>query len=130
MKIHHLGYAVRDLEASIPGFEKLGFEKMGFPVHDAQRQVNIQMLKNDPWMIELVAPFSETSPILRILEKNNNTPYHFCYVVDNMEKTIEELRAVRYILIEPPQPAMAFNGQLVAFLYHRDIGLIELLAVN
>ncbi|PJB58579.1 MAG: lactoylglutathione lyase [Bacteroidetes bacterium CG_4_9_14_3_um_filter_41_19] len=130
MKVHHVGYAVSDMEKSVLEFEALGYTKSGILIHDVSRKVSIQMLKNGPWEIELIAPLSAESPINNILNKNNNTPYHFCYCTASIEKTIHVLRSKKYVLIEPASPAMAFNGHLAAFLYHPNIGLIELLECN
>ncbi len=127
MKIHHVGYAVRDIEKSIFEFESIGFEKVGELCDDIHRNVKIQLMKNDNLLIELVSPLNENSPVLNIIEKNNNTPYHFCFCTSSISKKIMELRASNYMLIEPAKPAIAFKGRFVAFLYHKHIGLIELL---
>ena len=128
MEVHHIGYAVRDIQKSTIEFKKNGFKNVGELCIDNQRNVLIQLMKNKEWLIELVAPILNTnSPILNILEKNNNTPYHLCYCTASITKKIKELRDNSYTLIESPKPAIAFNGRLVAFLYHNDIGIIELL---
>ena len=59
MKIHHIGYAVRDIEKSIFEFESIGFEKVGESLDDIQRNVKIQLMKNDTSLIELVSPLNE-----------------------------------------------------------------------
>ncbi|MBC8320433.1 MAG: VOC family protein [Bacteroidetes bacterium] len=127
MKIHHIGYAVRDIEKSLVEFELIGFKKVGELYNDTERNVIIQLMKNDTWLIELVAPCNENSPIFSIIEKNNNTPYHFCFCTDSISQQIDKLRSNNYVIIEPAKPAMAFDGRLVAFLYHKYIGIIELL---
>ncbi len=127
MKLHHIGYAIKDIEKSIPAFELLGFEKINEVIYDKERNVKIQLLKNESRLVELIAPLSEESPVSLIIEKNGNTPYHLCYNTDAIFETIQNLRKNEYVLIEPPEPALAFNGKLAAFLFHKEVGIIELL---
>jgi methylmalonyl-CoA/ethylmalonyl-CoA epimerase len=47
-------------------------------------------------------------------------------MVENMEESILALKKQRYILVSKPTEAVAFSGKQVSFLYHKDVGLIEL----
>ncbi len=127
MKIHHIGYVVRDITKSITEFKRLGFVLSGKLFNDTERKVRIQLMRNENYTIELVSPLSEQSPVFNILTKNNETPYHICFCTDCMNEEIRKLRKQNYLVIEKPNAAIAFNGKKVAFLYHKYIGLIELL---
>jgi len=127
MNIHHIGYAVSDIEKSICEFEKIGFKKAGELYIDNNRNVFIQLMKSNQLLIELISPSNENSPVKSIIKRNGNTPYHLCLCTENISLTIKELRKNKYTLIESPNPAIAFNDRLVSFLYHKDIGIIELL---
>jgi len=54
-------------------------------------------------------------------------PYHICYLVDNIEQTIDRLKKEKFMVIQQPLQAIALENRKVAFLVHNDIGMIELL---
>jgi len=65
-------------------------------------------------------------PVNSIITKSGNTPYHICYSVDNIDEAIKKLKTEGYILMESPSGAVAIDFCKVAFLYNRDVGIIEL----
>ena len=77
-------------------------------------------------LVELLAPVDETSPVNKTLEKLGVTPYHTCYVVDNIEDAIASLRKMRYVMVSKPAEAVAIKGSRVVFLFNKNVGLIEL----
>ena len=127
LKIHHLGYAVEDLEASTREFSKLGYARIGDTTHDRERKVAIQFMKSGPYLIELIAPLGESSPVNSVLTKVGNSPYHICYEVDNIDAEISRLSGEAYLLVENANEALAIDKRKVAFLYHADMGLVELI---
>jgi methylmalonyl-CoA/ethylmalonyl-CoA epimerase len=129
MKVHHLGYAVKNLSQSLEYFSLLDFIVVSGPVCDEKRDVEIAFIKNGDYLIELISPLNDKSPITNYLDKIGNTPYHLCYETDNIDKTIAELRQQRYLIVERPSEAIAINKQRVAFLYHPSYGLLELIEV-
>lgn len=125
LKIHHVGYAVNNIEKASKAFLDLGFT-LGNVFVDEIRMVEICFLQNDGYTIELVAPHSVGSPIDRILEKNGPTPYHICFETDNIYASIDNLSVQGFRLIVKPAPAPAINYSNVAFLFSNSAGLIEL----
>ena len=85
-----------------------------------------KMLTYDSPTLELLAPVNENSPVNNILEKNGVSPYHTCYVVKDIQEAISELRKQKYVMISKPAEAVAFKGSKVAFLFNKNVGLIEL----
>lgn len=126
MRIDHIGYAVKDLNGSVVVFEELGFKRLGKAVLDPNRNVEIQLLENQGYVIELIAPAAEKSPIDNILKKIGCTPYHLCYKSENLESEIERLKKIGFVLIEKQDLAVALDMRRVCFLYHIQIGLLEL----
>jgi len=56
------------------------------------------------------------------------SPYHICYTVADIELTVKELRRQqKFVLVAKPVPACALENKRVAFLYKKEVGLIELL---
>jgi methylmalonyl-CoA/ethylmalonyl-CoA epimerase len=129
MPVHHIGYAVRDIKESLKVFLDLGYAIETDIVHDNVRQVDIMFLINNNIRIELISPLSEESPVSNILDKNGPLPYHICYQTENIKTAILSLRKKGFMVIEKPQKSPAINNQLVCFLYHKNVGLIELVEI-
>ncbi len=130
MKIHHIGYAVRDIQKGIGLFEVLGFEKSGDTLKDLNRKVSLQLMKNNDLIVELVAPTGKESPLYSFIERGGSAPYHFCFETDDIEKEIVRLRKQKYTLIESIKPAKLFGLSKVAFLFNPHIGLIEIIEIR
>lgn len=125
-KFHHIGVAVKDIDKTAAMYEDGGYE-MSDIIFDPVQNVDICWLTKDGMpTVELLAPVDETSPVCKILEKNGVTPYHTCYVVDDINDAVAELRKQKYVLVSKPVEAVAIHNCKVAFLHNRHIGLIEL----
>lgn len=130
MKLHHIGYLVKNLSKSVAAFEKLGYALRGETCFDDSRRAEICFMDNGDTPVELVSP-SGDSVLFPLLKQYCNQPYHLCYEVEDLEKQIEILRKNGYLLFNPPQKAIAIGDDAaVAFLMHRSIGMIELVQIN
>lgn len=129
MSFHHIGIATYDLSNAIRVYQKLDFKLKDNELFvDLIQNVQLGFMeKKDNPLIELVAPYGLDSPISKILKNTGSTPYHTCYQVVNIELSIKDLRKQHFIQLINPTPAVAFNGRLICFLYHKTIGLLELL---
>lgn len=126
MKFHHIGIAVKDISATAAVYVAGGY-KQSETIYDPNQNVNICWLTKDEMpVVELLEPVDNLSPVNKILEKNGVIPYHVCYVVNDMEKAIIELRKMKYIVVSKPLEAVAICGSRVCFLYNKNVGLIEL----
>ena len=125
-KFHHIGMAVKSIDATAAIYEDGGY-RMSEIVFDPIQNVNICWLtrKGSP-IIELLAPVDENSPVNKTLEKVGVSPYHCCYVVDNIEEAISQLRKQKYVMVSKVAEAVAFRGSKVCFLFNKNVGLIEL----
>ena len=127
MKVHHIGYAVSNLNESLEIFLGLGYEIVKNAVKDEKRNVELAFVRNGHLLVELISPLDSQSPITNYLYKSGNSPYHICYEVNDIDEKLGDLRKSRFIIVEKPAPAIAINNQQVAFLYHPKYGLLELL---
>lgn len=126
MKFHHIGVAVKDISATAAVYVTGGY-KQSDTIFDPIQNVNICWLtKENMPVVELLEPVDETSPVNKILEKNGVTPYHTCYIVDEIELAMKELRKFKYIVVSKPAEAVAIHGCKVCFLFNKNVGLIEL----
>lgn len=126
MKFHHIGVAVKDISATAAVYIVGGYKQSGI-IYDPKQNVNICWLtKEDMPVVELIEPADETSPINKILEKNGVTPYHTCYIVNDIEQAMKDLRKFKYIIVSKPVTAAAIHGSKVCFMFNKNIGLVEL----
>lgn len=125
-KFHHIGVATNDLGATAKLFERGGYHRSAI-ILDSVQHVNICWLTREGCpIVELLAPVDELSPVKTTLEKNGVTPYHMCYVVQNIDEVTLKLRELHYVMVSKPVEAVAFCGARVAFFYNKAVGLIEL----
>lgn len=127
MKFHHIGIACFDISATAAKYEELGYSA-GSIIIDPIQNVKICFLDNNEGLpcIELLAPVDETSPVNGTLSKNGVGPYHTCFVVKDINKSIKDFKREKYVVVSSPIEACAIEGRKVAFLYNKDMGLIEL----
>lgn len=126
MRIHHVGYLTKKLENSRKRFYALGFTDEKSAMYDEIRDINISFLRNGAYRVELIEPASKASPMYELLKRYTNTPYHFCYEVEDIDLKIKELAGAGYHILHAPEKAPCIDDKMVAFLYHPEIGIIEL----
>ena len=114
MKFHHLGIACEDID-DLAEFliEGMGATKLSDKVYDPRQDASLQMFAlEDGSRIEAIS-----GNIVKNIVKKKNYLYHSCFLVDNIEESIERLFQNGAILISPPKEAVLFNNARVAFLY-------------
>ncbi len=128
MNIHHIGYAVKNMNEAVLHFKKLGYVEEGEMRKNAEGgKMHVQFLLNQGTRVELISPAeTEGSPVDNVLHKIGCTPYHICYEVQNMNEAIEFLREENYKVIRKPEKTGVLLNYLIAFLYHKDVGVIEI----
>lgn len=131
MKLHHYGFATKSIEKSSLAFKSLGYAEVSKKIYDPLQGVDILFIKNAAdHLIELVEPAQFENPVSKILSKSGCSIYHICYEVTDIEATIAQLKKEKYLVVLKPTPAIAFNNRYICFLYHSQLGLIELLQKN
>lgn len=127
LKVHHIGYLVKKIEAATQTFEALGYQLAQDIMYDDIRKVNICFLQKDGYCVELVSPTAEDSVVSGLIKKYKNCPYHICYETDNFDKDYQTLLSNGFISIDTPTPAPALQDREVVFLTNASMGMIELL---
>lgn len=125
LRVHHIGYAVKNIDKAIDMFTTLGYHVHEKSI-DESRKVIIAFAECSGYMIELISPLCEGSPVDSILKKNGSTPYHICYETDDITSTCQILKSEKFRMISEINPAPAIQNANVVFLYHPTIGIIEL----
>lgn len=115
---HHAGIAV----TSIKNIGKESLEVF----EDQTQRVAVAFFETGGCCIELVAPLNANSPVTSTLKKGQKL-LHLCFEVNDIGEAIAVGAAQGFRCIAKPVPAVAFDGRLIAWVYHVDYGLFELL---
>ena len=125
VRIDHLGIAVKSLEEASRAYEALGFRVEG--VHEVPTEkVRTAFLPIGESQLELLEPTDASSVIARFLEKRSGL-HHVCFVVDDIESALAELKA-RGVPLLDEAPRVGAGGCRVAFVHPKGAGgvLVEL----
>ena len=123
MKFHHVGIACKDLNIAKEWVNLThSIKEEKGPVFDSHQNASfITLLTQEGFLIELISG-EQVSSILR----KGISLYHICYSVNDLDKTIVELKEKGAIVIFAAKPAKLFDDQRIAFM-NTPIGIIELL---
>jgi len=127
-KLEHLGIAVKNIEASNPLFASLLGQKSPYKVEEvASEGVKTAFYDGGNVKIELLEATKTDSPIHKFIEKRGEGLHHIAFEVENIEKSMEEMRqkGIRLLNETPKQGA---DNKLICFLHPKDTNgiLIEL----
>lgn len=126
----HVGIAVPDLDAAIRFYrDAFGHALVRGPYEDPIQQARVAFLApvdrpGEP--VELVAPLGAGSHVERWVKRQAGA-YHACYEVEDLEQALASLRASGCVVVAEPQPAVAFGGRRIAWVYTPVRALVELL---
>ncbi len=127
-QFHHVGVVTSDLAESIRFYTEVIGCTQYLRIDDMFQDATIVLLaKQDSPIIELISPLSSSSPAAGWLKRIQAGPYHTCYVVEDIKASLATLTEQGLKVTFGPVPAVAFDGALVAFVWGRGVGLLELL---
>ena len=128
LTLHHYGMVVADLEAGSRTYLGAGARPVGDTYADPIQKAHIRFLQmpGNPSLIELIAPYAEDAPVAGFLDRYGGGIHHACYMTDQLDHVVTQLRNAGALPVFGPEPAVAFGGRTVAFLYGRDRSLLEL----
>ena len=124
-RIAHIGIAVRALGDSLPFYrDVLGLPEV--PLDDADGASIVGLATGDA-LVELLQAHSPDSPIGRFVERRGPGIHHICFVVDDLDATLDRCRASGIRLIDDT-PRIGAEGKRIAFLHPSSTGgvLVEL----
>ena len=125
--LHHIGYTVADIDASIQQFAVFGYQA-GPVLHDEALRVDICYLScEDAVIIELIHQHNPSSLETQLLKANGVMPYHMAYEVDDFDEACAHLNAGGYKRLFDPVHVSALNNIRICYFHHPAIGYIELL---
>lgn len=124
-RIAHIGIAVRALGDSLPFYrDVLGLPEV--PLDDADG-ANIVGLVTGDSLVELLEAGSPDSPVGRFVARRGPGIHHICFIVDDLDATLDRCRASGIRLIDDT-PRTGAEGKRIAFLHPSSTGgvLVEL----
>jgi methylmalonyl-CoA/ethylmalonyl-CoA epimerase len=122
MRLHHLGFIVKDLEQFAGNMLVSSLVK---EAEDPVQHARLALYKgfSDAW-IELIQPLNAQSFTWNFLQKNGEGFHHLCYeaTLDEIMKYSVEKKLVKVL---GPVPAVLFDGQDVMFYVDRNKTVVE-----
>jgi len=134
MKIHHLGYLVKDMEEAIARFQALGFhiERDKFYVKE-RMQWNVFML-NDATRIELIQPEQNQDAAQKANAANLKLnlpggvgPYHMGFESSNFDEDVKEILGNGFMPISRVEREDAYLGARMQFFFSNKVGIVEVI---
>ncbi|MBS1733463.1 MAG: methylmalonyl-CoA epimerase [Bacteroidetes bacterium] len=125
--IEHIGIAVKDLEISIPLFEKL----LNSPCYKTEpvvsEQVNTAFFQTGETKVELLQSLTPDGVIARFIEKKGEGIHHIAFEVDNIREEMARLQKEGFVLLNL-EPKPGADNKLVCFLHPKNTNgvLIEI----
>jgi len=129
LKIAHIGVAVKNVQE----VEKLYSGVLGLPItgREVSPDNKVAFIPLGDTAVELLESVEPDGAIARHIEKRGEGIHHIALEVDNIEKTLEELKAKGLALIDQ-KPRRGAHGAKIAFLHPKGTYgvLIELVELN
>lgn len=115
-KIDHIGIAVKDLNETLKIYtEILGLKSAGEETV-AEQKVRVAFIPVGESEIELLESTEPDGTIAKFIEKNGEGIQHIAFRVDNIEKTLEDLKSKGVRLIDE-KPRNGAGGAKIAFIH-------------
>ncbi len=127
INLHHVGIAVRDLDAAIEEYRR---QYQVEPIHrevGASQGVEEAMIPVGGSHVQLLAPLYEDSPVGKFLATRGEGMHHVAYAVLDIDAALAHLRDEGVRLIDE-EPRVGGGGARIAFVHPRSLAgtLIEL----
>ena len=117
MRLHHVGLAVRDLEAALSRYRLLGY-RLGQKGEVPEQGVRVYWLVAEAGgvALELLSPTGPETPVGRFLEKRGEGVHHLAFATPDLEAALSRLKAAGLPLVDET-PRVGFSGHRVAFVH-------------
>ncbi len=113
-KINHIGVAVKDMDAAIALYEKMGAKFIARETNK-DRSIDLAMLDVGGTLIEPISPLRDDTKLARFIQEHGEGFHHIAFDVKNIQGVITELKAQGFEMIDD-KPRTGFGGHLVAFI--------------
>ena len=91
-EIDHVGIAVRDLDAAVEWYERMFGATVAHRERVESDGVEEALIKVADSYIQLLTPFTDTSPLAKFMERNGEGLHHVGYRVDDCASVLEDVK--------------------------------------
>lgn len=120
-RIHHVGYAVDDLDAAIPVYT----DRYGMSIETREvlsdQGVEAVSLGAGTSHVELIQPVDPDGSVARFLQRRGPGFHHVAFEVDDLPAALAELREAGAELIDA-EPRRGLGGHMIAFIHPKASG--------
>jgi methylmalonyl-CoA/ethylmalonyl-CoA epimerase len=118
-RIHHLGYAVEDVEAASLFYKKNFGILPEEPEVVEEQGIVAAMFRVGESRVELVQPTCPDSPVGKFLARRGEGFHHVAYQVDDLEAVLARLQSNGVELVDE-KPRIGAGGTRMAFVHPKD----------
>jgi methylmalonyl-CoA/ethylmalonyl-CoA epimerase len=129
--VHHVGFAVEDLEGAVETYERLFGARLEQRSRVEEQGVEAASIRVGESRLELLGPLGEDTPVGRFLAKRGPGMHHVAYEVDDIRAALAHLSDQGAELIDET-PRQGMFGLEVAFVHPDSVHgvLSEVVAVG
>ena len=126
-EIDHVGLAVRDLDAAIAWYQQMFGATVAHRERIESDGVDEALIKVADSYIQLLQPYTDTSPLAKYMERNGEGIHHVGYRVSDCAAVLEGVKEAGARVVDE-HPRTGSRGTTVAFLHPKSSfgALIEL----
>ena len=114
--IDHVGIAVSDLDAAVTWYEEMFGATVAHRERIESDGVDEALIKVADGYIQLLQPFTDTSPLAKYMERNGEGLHHVGYRVADCDAVLESVKAKGARAVDE-HPRTGSRGTTVAFLH-------------
>jgi methylmalonyl-CoA/ethylmalonyl-CoA epimerase len=119
MRPEHIGLAVRNLEVSIPIFEKL-LGSLCYKTESVESEkVRTAFFKTGETKIELLQASDPSSAIAKFIEKKGEGIHHIAFEVSDILAEMARLKAEGFVLLNE-EPKKGADNKLICFIHPKS----------
>ena len=128
IEIDHIGYAVRDIQTTAAHYVAAGWTLSEIYKEEVQHTKIAFLTKPGFTTIELVSPLDGPSPVDTILQNNGEIFKKARQAVSGVMKAVEDLYEEGFKPLFMPVASVAMDNREICYLYHTEVGLIEVVS--
>jgi methylmalonyl-CoA epimerase len=117
--IDHVGIAVRDLDTAVEWYRQMFKAEVVHRERIETDGVDEALIKVADSYIQLLQPFTDTSPLAKYMERNGEGIHHVGYRVDNCDEVLEHVKSEGARVVDE-HPRTGSRGTTVAFLHPKS----------
>jgi methylmalonyl-CoA/ethylmalonyl-CoA epimerase len=120
-RIHHVGVAVADLDASIRLYESALGATLVHRAKSDREGLEAAFMRTGTGEVELMTATRDDSPVGKFLAKRGPGLHHVAFAVDDIVAALAEAKSAGVELIDA-EPRMGMHGARIAFLHPKTMG--------